>query len=84
MKKEDIINTINDILKDLLQDIDDVKIMPDDDLYTTSSMSSIDYVKLLVLLEEKYNIEFEEEMLIYDEGISISDIAEKVYLNTIK
>lgn len=78
METTDIISSITEMIKDLLQDIDDAKILLDDDLYITSSMSSIDYVKLLVLLEEKYEIEFDENMLIYDEGFSIASIAECV------
>ena len=77
MERKEIIDSITEIVKELLHDIDDTVILPDDDLFITSSMSSIDYAKLLYLLEKKYKIEFDDNMLIYDEGITIAGIASK-------
>jgi len=79
MGKNEIINEIIEIAEELLKDIDEKKIGADDDLYLTSSMSSIDYVKFLVIIEGKYGIAFEEQMLVYDKGITISDIADYVW-----
>lgn len=41
-------------------------------------VSSIDYVKILIMLETEFDIEFDDEDLVLDENTCISDLASKV------
>ena len=41
-------------------------------------VSSIDYVKILIMLETEFDIEFDDDDLVLDESTCITDLASKV------
>lgn len=41
-------------------------------------VSSIDYVKILIMLETEFDIEFDDDDLVLDENTFISDLANKI------
>lgn len=45
-------------------------------------ISSIDYVKILIMLETEFDIEFDDDDLVLDENTCISDLANKICAKT--
>ena len=70
--KEKMYEEIVNILKDISQDVvEEIKI---DDNLKEKGVDSLVYIQLLVLLEEKYNFIFEDEMLDQEKLSTITSI----------
>lgn len=82
MKNKDLIMEISVIVKDLLikYSVGDLCLKKEDFSKSLNELGvdSLMYVRLIVKLEKKYNIEFLEEDIIYDNLNTIEKIAEKV------
>ena len=65
---EEIVNILKDISQDVVEEI---KI---DDNLKEKGVDSLVYIQLLVLLEEKYNFIFEDEMLDQEKLSTITSI----------
>ena len=64
----DLVREVLDILKEVGCSIDYVDLHKS--LFLEIGIGSLQFVQLLVLIEEKYNFEFESEDLIIDETIT--------------
>ncbi len=76
MEKDEIKDIIIKKLKIILENSNIEDISYEQELYTSDVLSSLSYVRLLALLEEEYDIEFDEDMLIFTKGITIEKIAD--------
>ena len=69
---EKIINVVKGVIGENVDNLNgDTKV-------ESIGVSSIDYVKVLIMLETEFDIEFDDDDLIFDEDTCISDLAGKI------
>lgn len=74
--KETIYEDIVEMIKSICGKIgDDINI---DDNFKEKGIDSLEYIQLLVLLEERYNFVFEDEMLVQDSLSNIEALIEYI------
>lgn len=74
-------NEICDNIKNIIGQIADIQTseLNNDVALMDIGFNSISYIKLVVMLEENYNIEFDDDSLVYSSFASVSKIAELVH-----
>ncbi len=74
MEIETIKNIIYGIIKEILE-IDDVKqYINADGTFLDIGLNSINYIKVVVSIEEKFGIEFDDELLDFEQFTSINTL----------
>ena len=76
MRKEDILNVLMEEIVNLTKSV--AANLKDESLIKEVGLNSIDFVKLLVYIEEKFDILFEDDDLIISDEISLGNLAEKI------
>lgn len=76
MRKEDILNVLMEEIVNLTKSV--ATNLKDESLIKEVGLNSIDFVKLLVYIEEKFDILFEDDDLIISDEISLGNLAEKI------
>ena len=76
MKQSETTERIIGVIKGVIGEND--KELTGDTKVESIGVSSIDYVKILIMLETEFDIEFDDEDLVLDENTCISDLASKV------
>lgn len=79
MEKKEIFNKVAEEIKKLLKD-------QDVDLQMTSviqeiGLNSIDFIKLLVFIEDEFEFEFDDEDLMMDKYVIIEDVIDIIHDN---
>ncbi len=81
MKSEDIVESIANFIVNTYKsetNVTDELVNPSSDL-AELDIDSIEHMKIIILIEEEYNFEFEKEELALDSVKTISDLAQFVY-----
>jgi len=76
MNQSEAIERIIGVVKGVIGESD--KELTGDTKVESIGVSSIDYVKILIMLETEFDIEFDDDDLVLDESTCISDLASKV------
>jgi len=76
MNQSDATERIIEVIKGVIGEND--KELTDDTKVESIGVSSIDYIKILIMLETEFDIEFDDDDLVLDENTCIYDLASKV------
>lgn len=77
MSKDKIFEVVTEKIKEIVNN-NEVKITTDTTIESVG-MNSIDFIKLLVFLEDTYDTEFDDDDLIMGDYVVIGDIINKIY-----
>lgn len=76
MNQSEATERIIEVIKGVIGEND--KELTSDTKVESIGVSSIDYIKILIMLETEFDIEFDDDDLVLDENTCISDLASKV------
>lgn len=79
MDKNDIINSILDVIKSKRLIKRKVEINENTSLFSECGIDSVDVIELIVYIEDKFNFEFEDTDLILDDLDTVSNIANIIF-----
>lgn len=78
MSEKEILKDINSILKTCFPEFIGEKELVPDDLLSDNGINSIAFIKIVVELENKYDIEFQDEDMDVSNYSKISDVITKI------